>query len=104
MMKKYLFILFLVVTILTCPGRDRHVVAIENGFTRIAENYAGGLGTLLAPLFMKLFEYRIDVSNYLFFSIGTFDDKTLTFGIFGNVFFLKDIPEMSEEDLNKLDI
>lgn len=103
-MKKYLFILFLVVTILTCPGRDRHVVAIENGFTRIAENYAGGLGTLLAPLFMKLFEYRIDVSNYLFFSIGTFDDKTLTFGIFGNVFFLKDIPEMSEEDLKKLDI
>ena len=103
-MKKYLFILFLVVTILTCPGRDRHVVAIENGFARIAENHVGGLGALLTPLFIKLFEYRIDVSNYMFFSIGTFDDKVLTFGIFGNVFFLKDIPEISEEDFNKLEI
>ena len=100
-MRKLVFVLIVIALIVTCPNRDRHITVIENNVTRIAESKTGPLGAILTPLFIKLFEYRIDVTSYLVFSIAEYEDRTLTIGVLGQVFFLGNTPEIDNKEINE---
>lgn len=100
-MKQHITLAILALTIitlvLTCPGRDDHMLAVKNGLTRIIDDKInseqfGIFGTILIPMAIdRIVDHQIDVTNYVLFSTSSIyredGNGTIAFGILGNVYF-----------------
>ena len=78
----------------TNPSKTKHVEAIHTELMKVLEQQGGSEATVYASLgagiIDKVLVSKLDVSNYLIFSVGSLQNgtksKVVSFGILGHVF------------------
>jgi hypothetical protein len=110
------FASILLIAIFTNPSQDEHKEKVKETFTAYyqkslkesqldTENSFAALGSLLGESFInKIIENAVTRENYMFFSLTkvTFkgEEKSIGYGIFGNVFLSEKVEEAFNKNVN----
>lgn len=113
----FAFVLILLVAIFTNPSQDEHKEKVKKTFTAYyqkslnkseleSENAFSALGNLLGTsLINSLVDNAVLRDNYLIFSVTkiTYEgkEKSIGYGLFGNVFLSDKIEETFDKNINK---
>lgn len=112
----FTFVSILLIAIITNPSQDDHKEKVKDTFTKFyqkslkenqldSENSFAALGSLLGESFIsKIVENSVGRDNYLLFSITKVnykgEEKSIGYGIFGNVFLSEKVEETFNKSLN----
>lgn len=112
----FAFITILLIAIFTNPSQEDHKEKVKETFLTYykkslkesqldTENSFAALGSLLGESFInKIIENAVTRDNYMFFSLTkvTFkgEEKSIGYGVFGNVFLSEKVEEAFNKKLN----